>query len=199
MGKVPEDVENPYDAWLYRLSGRLLPAMRATGHTPNAITSYGFACSLLARWFLWHDRIGPFVILNQLAYFFDCMDGHMARTYGMVSRFGDVYDHVTDVVGDVILAVIVWKRYRRALSPLCVLGVGGFAALLLVALGCQQQRHQDDAGAGRAPELLDHTAPLCPGRGAIRWTRFFGSGTWNLVTTGAAVYLWLRTRTGRIP
>jgi hypothetical protein len=95
MTKVPGHLENPCDALMYRLSGALLPAMRATHHTPNVITTYGFACCLLARWHLWHDRIGPFVALNQLAYFFDCMDGHMARTYGLVSSVGDWYDHGT--------------------------------------------------------------------------------------------------------
>jgi phosphatidylglycerophosphate synthase len=189
-GKVPVRWENPYDAFLYRLSEGLLPALRATHHTPNTITTYSFLCCLLARWCLWKDRVADFVLLNQLAYFLDCVDGHLARSCGMVSAVGDLYDHATDVVGDVLLFAIVWKKYGEVTPWWCVLVVSLFAALLCVALGCQQQRA---AGSGGGPELLDYTIPLCPSSPcAIRWTRFFGSGTWSLVTTGLVVYLAMR-------
>ena len=32
-----------------------------------------------------------------VGYFFDCMDGHFARKYNMVTEFGDMYDYITDL------------------------------------------------------------------------------------------------------
>ena len=33
-----------------------------------------------------------------LGYYFDCIDGPMARKYNMVTLFGDWYDHITDMI-----------------------------------------------------------------------------------------------------
>ena len=31
-----------------------------------------------------------------ISYSFDCIDGHIARKYKMFSKYGDIYDHVSD-------------------------------------------------------------------------------------------------------
>ena len=61
------------------------------------ITTVGFASSLLGSYYLYNYKIWKFVLYT-FAYLCDCMDGYMARKYKLETKFGDYYDHVTDVV-----------------------------------------------------------------------------------------------------
>lgn len=72
---------------------RWLPCFRALGHTPNVITTYSFAFSLLSVVSLWHGHTALFAACFALAYVFDCADGQYARAYRMTSVNGDLYDH----------------------------------------------------------------------------------------------------------
>ena len=51
-------------------------------------------------------------VLYIASFVFDAWDGAFARTYGMVTLAGDIYDHVTDVVGCSYL-----ERYFDGLTP----------------------------------------------------------------------------------
>ena len=103
----------------------------------------------------------------------------------MVSRFGDVYDHGTDVTVDLILVVLIWTKYKHVM-PLWCIGLILVAAVMLgMSLGCQQLYYTDDQGT----ELLDSTVRMCPSRESIVWTRFFGAGTWQLFITLLVIFL----------
>lgn len=107
MNKLVSTEENPLDVALYGVTGSLLPLFYDTGHTANDITTYSFVCGLLAVCALWQDHLAWFAGLFALSYAFDCMDGQLARAYNMTSEFGDVYDHVTDILVYVLLGVTV--------------------------------------------------------------------------------------------
>jgi phosphatidylglycerophosphate synthase len=105
-------------------------------------------------------------------------DGQFARRYGLTSRFGDLYDHITDhVVGVLLLIVIVWRR-GRDIRVVDVLLFVLLALLGFIHTGCQQ-RHYGADGAGA--ESLDQARVLCARRRWVHWTRFFGTGTFVLV------------------
>lgn len=78
--------------------GPTLPTFREWNHTPNMLTTYSFATGVLAVGALMANHVAVFALLFLVSYVFDCMDGQMARRYHMTSRFGDLYDHVTDIV-----------------------------------------------------------------------------------------------------
>ena len=82
-------------------------------HTPNMITTYSFATGLLAVWALWHRRISLFMLLFSTSYIFDCLDGQFARRYDMCTKFGDVYDHVTDMfIYFAVLGVVLTRHVK---------------------------------------------------------------------------------------
>jgi len=92
------------------------PVFRALHMTPNHITVlsgvFGVACVLailLEHWVL----AGWFYFVS---YFFDVADGNYARTYNMVTQFGDLLDHAKDAI--VVLGVIwaVWHVGERELG-----------------------------------------------------------------------------------
>jgi phosphatidylglycerophosphate synthase len=103
----------------------------------------------------------------------------------MVSRFGDVYDHATDVVADVILVVIIWQKYKHIMPVWCIGLMVAAIIMLLMSMGCQQLYCANEKGT----EILDSTVQMCPSRESIVWTRFFGPGTWQLLTTLLVIFL----------
>lgn len=139
---------------------------------------------------------GPvFVGLHALAYFFDTADGQLARTYCTTSRFGDLYDHTTDVLAFAALVGVVWLRYRPSLTVATVFVLCGF--LNLVHLGCQQRwynhrRPPDGGGDGQEEETLDVFQRMCPGTHWMPATRLFGSGTLQVIMV--ITVLWLEHR-----
>jgi CDP-diacylglycerol--inositol 3-phosphatidyltransferase len=194
VNKLPVEYENPYDAVLLSFTADLLPLAWHTGHTPNIITTYSFVCCLISRWCLWKDHIAAFFVFHHLAYFFDCMDGQMARRYNMTSRFGDLYDHCTDLIGDVLLVVIVWLKYRHVIRAGHVLLVIFMFGMLVVSMGCQQCYHKPRREVDKEEESLDRYIGLCWTSESIRWTRFFGAGSWQLVTSFLVLHLHLLAR-----
>jgi phosphatidylglycerophosphate synthase len=191
IDKLPVEYENPFDAILLSFTAILLPLFRRTGHTPNVLTTYSFVCCLISRWFLWKDHIATFFVFHHLGYLFDCMDGQMARRYNMTSRFGDLYDHSTDIIGDILLGIIVWLKYRHVIRAGHVALVLVLLAMLPVAIGCQQLYYRPRRAMDEGDESLDKCICLCQTGESIRWTRFFGVGTWQLVTSIVVVHLHL--------
>ena len=176
--KINSSFENPIDKILLRLVDVLNPIFRATGHTPNAITTYSFAFGLLSVFFLYTGRATLFVVFLFLSYLMDCLDGSFARKYNMVTQLGDVYDHVTDFVVMSLFAMLLYHRVSLSVGLL----VAGAALLMCCHLGCQQRNCT--AGACGDGELLDSFKCLCPDARWIRLTKYFGSGTFF---TGLAI------------
>lgn len=186
--KIPDFQENPLDVLLERLSRQVaVPVLRATGHTPNAITGYSFACGLVALACLAHGRVHAACVWLALGYFFDVVDGQYARTFGLVTHAGDVFDHMTDLVVAAGLGVLLVVRYGVAAGAL----VGGLAlAGSVLSLGCQQRNVAAAATTpGERPqsprrgggESLDRLRRVCPDRRMVRVTRFLGGATSVLV------------------
>lgn len=175
--KLNDTHENPFDSILLKTSEQALPFMRHTNHTPNVITSYSFLCGLGSVWCLYQGLVIPFTVLYLLAYFFDCMDGQYARRYGMVSKFGDTYDHLTDIVVTFAIFFVAYKRYSRnhLLVVSCVIAVSGMGMLMHV--GCQQLQTKKP---NTDRETIDIFKCLCLKKEWIRVTRYLGTGTFTL-------------------
>lgn len=188
MRKLPRSLENPIDTLCVDLAEAMSPALKATGHTPNVITTYSAGSAALAVYALHRGNLRVFSALWMLQYFWDCVDGHFARKYGMVTTWGDGYDHVTDVAGTLALVVVVLRRYT---VPPWVMAVGAVVMLFnMMNLGCQQRYVHARNGAARR-ESLDSLQPLCPGDdpGWLWWTALFSHGTTHLAIVLLVWYL----------
>lgn len=60
--------------------------------------------------------MAAFCGLYVLSYVFDCIDGQYARLYGMTTDFGDMYDHISDVVVTVLVYIVAFQPRTRARS-----------------------------------------------------------------------------------
>ena len=98
MRKIPEESDNPIDNFILKIVDPLCPLFKALHFTPNGITTISLVFGLLSAYLLYKGHPYLFGITFFISYFFDCMDGYYARKYNMVTRFGDIYDHVKDIV-----------------------------------------------------------------------------------------------------
>jgi phosphatidylglycerophosphate synthase len=97
------------------LSRRLILFLaNRTEVTPNQVTWMAlFLRFIVAGYFAWGGGSG--LLLGAIIYYFvytlDCVDGGIARMRGMTSEFGRYLDHVSDLVGDLlILAALAWSQ-----------------------------------------------------------------------------------------
>lgn len=173
MRKLPRQLDNPVDTWILDVVDCLpMDRMHAMGVTPNMITSVGNVFRAVAAYGLYNERRWLFAVTYSLGYTCDCLDGHFARRYLLTSEFGDVYDHVSDMV--MTSPYVYWILLRASYPELASLLI--MWALMCVHLGAQQ-RHVTPSN-----ESLDVFERLCPDKTWIHWTRYFGCGTF-------AVYL----------
>lgn len=185
MRKVSRQYENQIDNVFIDVADAVSGWFHYTGHTPNVITAYSAVCGVFAIKAVNSANVKLFAISMIFSYFFDCLDGFMARKYGQETQLGDFLDHVKDIVviGGIVYAVA--KKYGRRAFNLKVIAVAAcLFALMMVNFGCQQQRFDSDYN-----ETLDVLKPLCRCPDYIRITRMFGSGTMVVVSIGFVAFL----------
>ncbi len=100
---------------IYHLIDPIIYLMLKMGITPNGITAAGFVGNLIALWFFldaaqcWNNEArnpytligwGGFIILA--AGLFDMMDGRLARTGNLSSKFGALWDSTLDRYSELV-------------------------------------------------------------------------------------------------
>ena len=90
------------------------------GFIPNHLTTLSFIFQLLAVSNLIQGFKYSFSFFYFLGYYFDCIDGPMARKYNMVTKFGDWYDHFTDITCFILTNYIFVLKLHIYNYPLLV-------------------------------------------------------------------------------
>lgn len=81
-----------------------IPALYVTrfcarhGISPNMVTLVSFICVLLATWAFWVGAFAPGLVAAWAMCFLDTVDGKLARVTLTSSKWGNVFDHGTDLV-----------------------------------------------------------------------------------------------------
>jgi len=182
MRKIIGEMENPLDHILLNICDQTMEFFHYYNFTPNMITTLGNIARLISVYYVFEGYKLLFVLFYLLGYFFDCLDGSYARKYNMTSKFGDYYDHFSDIVFNIILVYYIF--FASTLSDqdyywIVVIIYTLLFILLNVHLSCQQV-HKGKIGP--SGETLDLLKPLCISPNMIYWTRYFGSGTFISAT-----------------
>lgn len=77
---------------------------------------------VVMHWVVWGERFLPvldsglavpaLISMRPRMHMFDCMDGQMARAYHMESNVGDKLDHLSDLITNTLLVLVLVFRYR---------------------------------------------------------------------------------------
>lgn len=166
---------DPIEHLSYTICDKVSEYFYIMGHTPNHITTYAFIFKALAVTALWHRFYLGFFVFYFINYFFDCLDGFMARKYKMFSKFGDLYDHITDIVTMIIVFIIVWLRVYPVNKPLFWIFFAGMIILNFlntIYLACLRKQKN----SGDAKDSLDNMRNMC-----LYKESPFGTGIYSIV------------------
>ena len=79
--------------------------------TPNQVTFSAFALRISSAILFFNQYYGFGAFFFYLAYVLDCVDGPLARLTGQTSEAGRYLDHVSDLIGDIlILTALSWSQ-----------------------------------------------------------------------------------------
>ncbi len=190
MRKIPTEFENPFDNYILDMADYTVPYFYKAGLNPNTITTLSNITTILVIILLLNAKYFWAAFFVLVAYFFDCADGHMARTYKMTSIFGDYYDHLSDSIK--VLAIIITLYYinpdklYKILPVLIVVVIG-----TIIHMGCQELIYDSDESP-----TLSVGKKLCPVKDGdremvekvIKSTRLFGCGTGQVLMALCIIY-----------
>ncbi len=170
--KLPRHLENPLDDLIMAAVEPALRPLRDAGVTPNAVTLASAAATAGSVYCCFRGKTGPAMALWAAGYVLDCVDGFMARRFGMETVLGDALDHGTDLLGYAGLAAFVLSRLYRA-SPRVVWPVA--VELLLCAAALYHMNCQEKGTEHLAVKGVGGCA--CMSKNHLRWSRWGGLGT----------------------
>jgi len=180
--KISHTDDNPLDNLFISLSDKLCPYFKKYNFTPNILTFIGLIFGLISCYTFYFDKIFISVILFYIYYFFDCLDGHYARKYKMETQFGDYFDHFRDIlITFSIIVLIVYKSKNKYLigSILII-----FYILFCIHMGCQEEHSQHVENN----KFLQKLRGLCLDKSYIKYTRFFGCGTFIFIMSFLMIF-----------
>lgn len=177
MRKLPYHLENPIDNVLIDLAEWVSPFFKKVRCTPNTITTLSVACTLFSMYLFQSGMYTVSGITSFIGYFFDCLDGHFARKYDMVTEFGDMYDHVSDMGK---LALNIGMVASKVGSSF----VYHFSVFFVLYMMCTIHLSYQESYYGKNDSKF--LAPLKGLFGGVpekmlKWTRYVGCGTFNAV------------------
>lgn len=180
--KIPSKYENPFDNVLIDTATAFNPLLRRIGLTPNALTACAFVTGICAAYAAWQGRFIWAAIFTFVSYYFDVLDGNMARMFDMTTHLGDILDHASDITKYSLLILAVWNN-KNPSSTVTTRMKFGFSCVMLVFfllsachMGCQEKSYDKNSS-----DTLSILEPLCPRASWITITRWFGVGTFVCV------------------
>ncbi len=132
--KIPYELENPIDALIYGTSDFTVTFLHKMGLKPNDITTLSFISGIISIYFLYIKKFPEAALIYFISYYFDCLDGYMARKYKQISVFGDYYDHITDVL---VNGLFIYTFFTHSNAPIFLKMINiAFLLLFLINQGC---------------------------------------------------------------
>jgi phosphatidylglycerophosphate synthase len=163
------------------LADYTLQPLHSIHATPNSVTFASFLVGLASVYTLIHKQYYLSAALFGVSYFFDTIDGMLARKYNQITEFGDWFDHGTDII---VFALILYFIFTRRTK-----GLGIFIPLLLVeGIGLLyhiklQEKYVCQNSACESPSLHFITKFVPDGPiEHMKYTRLFGNANIIILT-----------------
>lgn len=191
--KLKDSYENPINLQLIHINEKMNPYYHSIGMTPNHLTTLSMMCTFIGLWMYYKAKPKTiWIILGSLLYFvgyyFDCADGNYARTYQLTSKFGDMFDHISDYIKGILTVYVIYKVSPKTTIKPLVITFAIWSIILVINFGCQERLYSKDESP-----MLNFTKQFCnfgPPTEVMQVTRFFGDGTMQL--TIAVLLIWLK-------
>ena len=180
VNKLEEHSECPIDTYIFKFIDMHLHIFYTLGFTPNMVTTLSIVFGFLAAYQIMQNRLWLAAIFWLISYYLDCVDGKLARKYNMVSKFGDMYDHIGDLLKfiAVLVALFISNKERPKVKQWLYVTI----ILLLVLLQAIHLGHQESVYNKKDESPYLNTVRLLfvneeNAMVNIKYTRYFGCGT----------------------
>ena len=156
------------------------------------VTTFSFFFGLLAAQQILKGHFNRSVVLLFVSYYLDCVDGKLARQYNMVTPFGDLYDHVGDLLKIIAILAALFASNTKKTTNKQWLYITFFAVLTFIQcihLGYQEtiynkQEESSFLNIWRKMVAFDITPEK-----TIQYTKYIGCGTWYLCFA-LLIFIW---------
>jgi CDP-diacylglycerol--glycerol-3-phosphate 3-phosphatidyltransferase len=111
--KVPSHLEHPLTTHVFLpLCDMVVDALYERGVVPNHVTAMSFVMRMASVSLVFYSGASwTTVVLFLTGYWFDCLDGVLARRHNLVTSFGDVLEHINDVATTCLMCAALLIRY----------------------------------------------------------------------------------------
>ena len=89
---------------------------------PNIITTITLIIRLFIIYSIYYNKNKEYIVpLFTLSWITDCMDGHLAKQYDLVTKFGAIYDVLVDIFTCCIIFFLIYcKYYQKNKKPFVI-------------------------------------------------------------------------------
>lgn len=184
MKKISHDVEGPIDNIIIDIADRSSTYYKKLDYTPNVLTTYSLVFGLMSAYFFYYSHNLIAICLFIIAYYYDCADGFFARKYNMTTKFGDIYDHISDVCKIVLIFTIMYYKDSNKFITIFPVLLITFS-ISLIHLGCQETLYDKDESYS-----LKQLTNICisdPNK-VMKYTRYFSTGTFMIIVMLSMLY-----------
>ena len=184
MRKIVQELDNPIDNLLIDIADLLSPIAYFLKLTPNILTTISIIFSGYTVYYINYHDFTTASYMYMISYYFDCWDGFFARKYKMYSKFGDLYDHIADILKFTFISYTLFIiNYNKFLfyAPIVLI----LSILFNIHLGYQELYYDKPES-----NVLGIIKNLCPIKdkndkteisNILKYTKWFGCGTFNLI------------------
>lgn len=178
MRKLPSYYDNPIDNMIINFCEYMSPLYDKLSLTPNILTTISLLLAILAVILFYNDYYVLSAIIFFISYIFDCCDGHFARKYNKITKFGCYYDHFSDILKYILFGIAMYQKSSSRfffILPIFAL----FFILSLIHTGCMEVYTDDNIQS----HSLNFFKKLCPCDAdvSLKITRYFGFGTFTVI------------------
>ncbi len=176
---------HPIDKFIYvEIVDKIDPIFKNLGLKPNHITILSLIIRLYSLNLLKNNEYEKSIILFNIGYILDCMDGHMARKYNMGTKFGDKLDHYCDWIITAIAFIIVDKKLdllgeNKLFSIISII----LLILCLIDTGLQEKIFDSEFTSFKLLKKIN-ISDKCK-----KYTKYFGVGLIPLYYTLTLLYI----------
>jgi hypothetical protein len=177
VNKLPDNIDNPIDVLIFKIIDPQLEMYHAFGFTPNMITTLSLLTGLYASYLVTQKKYIEASISLVFSYYFDCVDGKMARKYNMVTKFGDYYDHISDLTKILLLLFVLYKDDSNKFKKILLIIIP-LTFLSSYHIGCQQTLYPEESQESPTLDIFKSNPESCNKH--VNKTKYFGFGTFYI-------------------
>lgn len=188
VNKLDPAHENLFDIYICKFIDSHIHIYKQLGLTPNMITTLSLIGGILTAYLIYKKQYKTAGILFFISYYFDCVDGKVARKYNMTSKLGDYYDHISDTIKFILIMYALYKDNSNRFKYIGLI-IFLLVILCLYHLGCQEGVYGKEDNLSESPTLDIFKPSKESALKNIYNTKYFGCGTFYIILS-LLIFFW---------